>query len=207
MTANLNNLLRLGKSQIKPAAEVLAKAFQDDPLFTYFIPDASVRKNKLPQAFRMMVRYGVLYGEVYATSPNFEGVAVWLPADKVRVTLWRGIRSGGLTYTLNLGLKSILRQIAAGDCMASMHRRHASYPHWYLFLLGVDPALQGKGYASTLLRAMLARTDGEHLPCYLDNTNEKNVSMYQHFGFRVIEEYKVPNTQISIWAMLREPTS
>jgi hypothetical protein len=29
--------------------------------------------------------------------------------------------------------------------------------------------------------------------------------MYQHFGFKVVDEYKVPNTQVHLVAMLREP--
>jgi GNAT superfamily N-acetyltransferase len=65
--------------------------------------------------------------------------------------------------------------------------------------------LQGKGYASNLIKAMLNRADRDGLSCYLDNTNERNLPMYQHYGFRVIEEYKVPETGVSLWAMLRGP--
>lgn len=83
MVADLSHLVRLQKSQIKPAADVLARAFQDDPFNVYLLPDASERMNKLPHGFRMLVHYGVLYSELYATSPNLEGVAVWLPSEKV----------------------------------------------------------------------------------------------------------------------------
>ncbi len=38
MTDDLDGLVRLERSQIKPAAEVLARAFYDDPLFTYYFP-------------------------------------------------------------------------------------------------------------------------------------------------------------------------
>ena len=82
MGADLNDLVRLTKAQIKPAAETLVQAFQDDPLIAYFIPDASERNNKSPYIFHLLIRYGLLYGEVYAISPNLEGVAVWLPSEK-----------------------------------------------------------------------------------------------------------------------------
>jgi ribosomal protein S18 acetylase RimI-like enzyme len=68
----------------------------------------------------------------------------------------------------------------------------------------VDPAYQGKGYASRLLKPMLARIDRENMPCYLDTEEEKNVSIYQHFGFKVLEEVKIPSTDIILRAMLRE---
>lgn len=65
----MNNLARPNKSQIKPAVDVLAKAFQDDPVCVYFFSNASERMNKLPQGHRMLLHHGVLYGEVDATSP------------------------------------------------------------------------------------------------------------------------------------------
>lgn len=37
MVTDLNNLVRLTKSQIKPAGEMFARAFQDDLLYAYFI--------------------------------------------------------------------------------------------------------------------------------------------------------------------------
>lgn len=204
MIADLNNLLRLEKSQVRAASEVLSRAFHDDPLFSSFIPDPLQRKKKLHYLLETMVHYSVSYGEVYATSPNFEGVAVWLPFDKVEMTLWRGIRNGGLSIIFNLGLRSTFRQLSVSDLMSSRHKRHITSPHWYLYLLGVEPELQGKGYASKLVKAMLDRTDREGLACYLDNTNEKNLTMYQRYGFRVIEEYEIPRTGVKIWGMLKE---
>ena len=79
-----------------------------------------------------------------------------------------------------------------------------SFPHWYLQLLGVDPVYQGKGYASILLRAMFARIDEERLPCYVETQNEKNVPIYQHYGFKVVEEGIFPGSEVNTWAMLRE---
>jgi len=200
-----NNPIRLDKSQVRAAAQVLSRAFYDDPVFSYLIPDALQRRNKLHHLFETMVRYSVSYGEVYATSPNLEGIAVWLPSDRVEMTSWQGIRSGGLSIILKLGLRSTLRQLSLYDSMCSTHKCHILSPHWYLYLLGVEPELMGKGYASNLVKVVLNRTDRESLVCYLDNTNEKNLPMYQHYGFRVVEEYKVPKSGVSLWAMLREP--
>ncbi len=207
MIADLNNLVRLKEPQIKPAAEMLGRAFQDDPLFTHFFPDASERKSKLPYIFKFLIRYGVWYGEVYATSPNLEGVAVWLPPEKADMTLRRMIWSGDFSILFNLGMKFISRQRSITDYILSIHKRHAPFRHWFLQSIGVDPMFQGKGYAGTLLKAMFARIDQEHLPCYLETQNEKNVSIYQHYGFKVVEEFAIPGTEFSNWAMLREKSS
>ncbi|MDO9579913.1 MAG: hypothetical protein Q7J06_05025, partial [Bacteroidales bacterium] len=110
--ADLDKLVRLTKAQVRPAAGMLARAFQDDPLMAYFFPDASERENRLPYIFEFLIRYGILYGEVYATSPNLEGVAVWLPSEKVDMTPWRMIRSGDFSILFRLGTKSLRRQLA-----------------------------------------------------------------------------------------------
>lgn len=201
MAADLDGLVRLTKGQVKPAAEMMARAFHDYPLSAFFFPDDSEREKKQPVTFQSVLRYGVLYGEVYATSPNLEGVAVWLPHDKAHRTLWRNIRSGNLSLLFRGG--SIPRHMSFHEYSAAVHKRCAPFPHLYLQMLGIDPAHQGKGYSSLLLRAMFARIDKEGLPCFLETQAEKNVPLFRHLGFRVVEEGIVPGSNVSSWAMLR----
>lgn len=202
MADGLNSLVRLERSQIKSAGAMLARAFYDDPLSVYLIPDGSRRGKLLPYIFEFSTRFGVLYGEVYTTSHNLEGVAVWLPSEKADMTLRRVMRNGGLSLLPKLG-EDLIQRLPALNSISSLRKRHAPFRHWYLLLLGVDPLFQGKGYAGNLLRAMLARLDDEHLPCYLETQNGKNVAIYQHYGFKVVAEVLVPGTEIALWAMLR----
>ena len=90
-----------------------------------------------------------------------------------------------------------------GQYIDAVHSRMAPFKHWFLQTIGVDPQFQGRGYASKLLTPMLSRIDEESLPCYLETLEEQNVGLYEHFGFKVIEESKVPNTNLTNWAMLR----
>jgi len=200
---DLGNLVRLQQSQAKSAGEMLTRAFQDNPLLSYFIPNAIQRGNKLPCMFEFMVRLGISCGEAYVTSSNLEGVAIWLPPG-VNMTLWRMIRSGGLSLFFKLGMKSVLREWSADQFFASMRKRHTPFPHWYLALLGVEPKFQGKGYASRLLEPMLTRLDERHLPCFLETENERNVAIYQHYGFEVVEKATIPGAGLTSWAMLRQ---
>lgn len=117
------------------------------------------------------------------------------------------IRSGMLSAMLKLGRGYTVRIMRFGKHTTAIHKRHAPFRHWYLQLIGVDPMFQGKGYGGTLLTPMLARIDREHLPCYLETQNQKNVLLYQHYGFKVVEEVIIPGTEITFWAMLRERPS
>ncbi|TRO46654.1 GNAT family N-acetyltransferase [Candidatus Bathyarchaeota archaeon] len=202
----LKDLVRLTKLQSKPAGETLARAFQDDSLFVYLIPDVVERKTLLPILFEIMVRYGIRYGEVYATSPLMEGVACWLSPGKTEMILRRIINVAGFSliyYYIKFG-DVLSRFFSYNEYAAVLHHRYANVPHWYLSPIGVDPKFQGKGYGSSLLGSMLFRIDQEHLPCFVETQSQSNVSLYEHFGFHVVEKGVIPGTTLSHWAMLRE---
>lgn len=200
----MHSLFRLGQAQIKQAAEVLARAFQEDLLYTYVIPDADERKRILPHFFEFRVCYGILYGEVYAVSRNFEGVAVWIPSENAHMTQERIFRAGGFSLYLKAGSEVMSRLNSVGAYVSSTHRHHASFPHWHLSPMGVAPSFQGQGYGGAMLKAMLARLDREEVPCFLETQSERNVTFYQRYGFRVVEKGEIPGTEIPHWAMLRE---
>ena len=50
---------------------------------------------------------------------------------------------------------------------------HPEEPHWYLPLIGVDPAHQGKGHGGALMAYALQRCDRDHLAAYLESTNPR----------------------------------
>jgi len=207
MEAELASLVRLNDTHIRPAAEMLARAFHDEPLTIYFLPDYTDRQLHTSQFFQILVRYGVHYGEAYATSPNLEGVAVWFRSHKTITSAWRMIRCGAIPVLLRLTSDSIRRFWFFNKYASAVRKRHAPRYHWFLSPIGVDPLFQGRGYASTLLRPMLVRMDHEGLACYLDTQSEKNVAIYQHYGFKVVEEFRIPGANFNNWAMLREPSS
>lgn len=150
------------------------------------------------------IRYGILYGEVYGTSQNLEGVAVWIPFEKIEMTIFRLIRAKGFSLYFRLNDEIFSRLNYIENYILSIHKNLANFPHWYLSPIGVAKEFQGKGYASDLLRYMFMRIDQENLPCYLETQNEKNICIYEHFGFIIIEESVIPGTNITHWAMLRE---
>jgi hypothetical protein len=49
---------------------------------------------------------------------------------------------------------------------------------------------------------MLAKADEQQLPCYLESP-ERNVSLYEHFGFEVLEHISSPDSDNDIWLMMR----
>jgi ribosomal protein S18 acetylase RimI-like enzyme len=77
-------------------------------------------------------------------------------------------------------------------------------PHWYVPVLGVDPACQGQGIGGALLQPVLKLADLEHLVCYLDTNNEKNLAFYERYGFKVTGQERPDPASPYVWGMRRE---
>jgi ribosomal protein S18 acetylase RimI-like enzyme len=195
----------LAKEQIEQAALMLSQAFKDDPINHYAFPNPEERAKKMSYAYQYVLRYNLRYGRVFTTSSQLEGVSVWVHSDNLSSSFWRTLISGAMWSGMRMGFGAGRRMEQLDNYVDEIHRKLVPRKHWYLLILGIDPQHQGKGYASQLLNGMLRDTDEEGVPCYLETDGEQKVSMYQHFGFEVVDEYKVPNTQVHLVAMLREP--
>jgi ribosomal protein S18 acetylase RimI-like enzyme len=197
--------LPLGRHQIHEAGEALGRAFFDDPVFLWAIPDNAKRERVLPWLLGISVRYGNLYGEVHTTPGKAEGAAVWLPPGSTDMPLWRMIRAGFLAALLKLGLAELNRLNNANNYLDKLHKRDMPGTHWFLMTLGVDPARQGQGVGGALIRPVLARADADGLPCYLETSKERNLLFYQSHGFEILREVDIPNGGPRTWTMKRKP--
>jgi ribosomal protein S18 acetylase RimI-like enzyme len=84
-----------------------------------------------------------------------------------------------------------------------MEQFHPTGPHWYLPMIGVDPAHQGAGIGSALMIEGLKAVDREGSIAYLESSNPKNVSLYERYGFEVIGEIQSGSSPV-LRPMLRK---
>jgi ribosomal protein S18 acetylase RimI-like enzyme len=198
-------LLRLTPKERDAGAAVLGRAFAEYELLRYYFPDQTQRHAVANTFCLIPLSVCLKYGEVYATSEKLEGVAAWLPPGRAPLGVWQVIRSVRLPVVLRFGRQGAGRMWDYGRFVDSLHRKLVPYPHWYLQVIGVDPAYQGQGFSSRLIRPVLERIDRERMPCALDTNIDKNVAIYRHFGFEVISEDRLPGTEVTAFAMLRTP--
>ncbi len=198
-------LIRLTKDQIEPASEMLVRSFFNDPKLTHILPEKDARKERGRHLFAFELRYGLRYGRVFTTSPNLEGVAVWIPSERSAITFWRAMLCGGMALQRGLGKEAMARLEAFSNQVDEYHKKHLPDPHCYLFFIGVDPRHQGQGYGGKLMRPMLEWLDEKGMACYLNTQNEENIGLYEHFGFRVVEQVTLPGTAFVHTGMIRDP--
>lgn len=197
------NQILLHIEQIEQASQLLGKAFQDDPLMTYVVPAADARRRVLPSLFRVALRYCLRYGTVFTTE-NLEGVACCLPPGQTNPAIGRLARISLRGKPGWFGLPGLLRFLRASRYMDRTHAQIVPGPHWYLWVLGVEPENQGQGTGGKLLQIVLQQAREQGVPCYLETENPRNVPFYQKHGFRLVSESQVPRSQVHIYAMLWE---
>lgn len=207
VTDRPGKLLRLDSTHIDNAADVLASAFRDYPLNRYFYPDDAERARMTVSRFRSVVKRSVLYGEAYSTSDFMEGVVLWLPSRCLEMNLWQRLRCGDIGKQMRESRGARERVKIFYRYTHRLHRQLIQGEHMFLWVIGVAPDYQGNGLSSRLIGPMLSRLDDENLPCFVETHDEKNVLLYQHFGFKIVNESLVPDTSLKHWALLREPVS
>jgi len=204
MKKDIKSLVQINKDNTEPAIETLVRAFITYPLFKHYFPN-KVNREKISYYFlSFLVHSGIKYGAVYATSSNLEGIAIWMPSNHYPVTFWKALRSVPLSRIFGIGRYGGSKMRHFNDYIDGVHQRLVPFKHWFLQAIGIDPRFQGNGYASLLIRPMLFRIDKENLACYLETIDEKNIAIYQHFGFEIIERSIIPETGFTNWAMLRK---
>jgi GNAT superfamily N-acetyltransferase len=166
--------VRLAEGQVTASGAVLARAFANDPFFTYVLSDPVERERLMPPLMTAWTRYGLLFGEVYVTAAPVEASAIWLPPNLIRTEEQRD--RAGLTAVVSAfsdGARA--RYGAMGQHTGRIREAAPSVPHWHLPFMGVDPARQGLGLGTLLLRAGLSRVDQDGVECRLFTEQPRNV--------------------------------
>ena len=180
-------------------------AFFNYPIHTWTFPDEHERRAKLPAYFEMLVRYGLLYGDVQAVSPSCDGFAIYLLPGTGEMNAWRWIRAGYLKQSRVYGKAARRRDAAATANMQDIETKNAPGPHAFLMLLAVDPRAQGNGYATALVKGMLGRLAAARLGCYLETHDLANEAFYNRLGFATTGKYPVPGTPLTLVSLVWEP--
>lgn len=181
-------------------ARTLAAAFDDDPMMGYLLPVGTANRVARLTAFMGLgVKGGLRHDTVHVTDDLAAG-AVWRPPGHWKLAPSEMVRDAPALVGALRG-----RILTAFSALKVIEDAHPSEPHWYLEILGTEPASQGTGLGSAVMAPVLARCDDEGVPAYLESSKESNVPYYERHGFRVVEELALPKGGPSLWRMWREP--
>jgi ribosomal protein S18 acetylase RimI-like enzyme len=177
---------------------VLGRAYADDPIWSWVYPQPD-RSRRLARMFRSLLDATRDRGATVLTDQARRGAAIWQRSDDRSLGVLGNLRMG--TTMMASGAR-IRRSYAV---MRAIERRHPQEPHWYLAVLGTDPAHQGEGVGSALVRHVVDDQANISEPAYLETETEANVPFYERHGFEVIGQLDVPRGGPHLWLMWRDP--
>jgi ribosomal protein S18 acetylase RimI-like enzyme len=193
---------RASVSDVDALAQALARAFFDDPVASWAWRPDGLRIKALErfQAIRMRQ---LLVEEGVWTTADLQCAALWAPPRRWRSTLAE--TAALVPAFMHPRLIARMPLVAAG--WLGMERRHPAGPdHWYLAVLGTDPASQGRGLGSAVLGPVLEQCDRDGVGAYLESSKERNIDFYARHGFRVLGEVRLLRGP-RMWKMWRDPLS
>jgi len=177
------------------ALHTLMLAFAADPVVRWMYPDPQQYLTHFAPFAQAFAGRAFDHGAALRVEDG-RGVALWLPPD---------------VHADELEIAALLEQSVHPNRLNDVHAllEHMQQytpvqPHWYLPLLGVDPAHHGRGLGSRLLQHVLAICDRDRLPAYLEATSPRNVALYRRHGFRATGMIQLGTSPVIV-PMLREP--
>lgn len=186
--------------EVAGLAVVAAKAFFEDPVFTWWIPDADRRRATLPPFFELFLEAFLVHGEVHLDG-DAAGVVAWgPPANPMGIEDQEEFGRRIEELVADVDLPRLYEIVTAQE------EHHPSEPHYYLQWAAVVPDRQGEGIGSALLGPVLQRCDRDGIPAYTEATNLRNRRLYERHGFTFVGEI-APAGGPALYRMWRDPAS
>jgi GNAT superfamily N-acetyltransferase len=188
-------------AEIEALTDCVTRAFDDDPVMNFVVKHDERRLERIRVICRMfLTKLCLPHGEVYTTDA-LEGGAFWVPPGKYRTDILANLRLvPDMIRAAGIGRLPLVVSV-----LDAAEKKHPHEPHFYLPLLGVEPASQGRGIGTALMQPVLERCDREGIPAYLESSKERNVPLYERNGFRVTEVLELPKGGPPLWLMWRDP--
>ena len=191
--------------EIGDAADVLAVAFHDDPLFAFMLRRTSSRHRTLRTFFKAYLAVAVGAGRVTIDGDPIDGVAIWESPQAGSTSV--SLRQIGpflplLATAYPAGLR---RARPITNRTEAMHKTAAPGPHYYLDNLAVRAGSRGRGVAGRLVRPVVERADRDGVPAYTDTVNPENVTIYEHLGFALVDTAEITSTGITVFGLRHDP--
>lgn len=166
--------------------DLLQVAFEDNQSVNYIVKQDQKSRDRKARLMEYAYTTCERYGKIINTEDGY-GCALVLFPDQKKFSL----------QSLFLDLKLILGVTGLSRLFKILKREqliNAQHPHkriYYLWFIAVDPAHQGKGLGTALLRKLIADANSMQRPFYLETSTLKNIPWYEKNGFQVFHELDI----------------
>ncbi len=189
--------------------EVLKRAFLNDPLFNFLWPDERQRTRHIGTVIEFFLVASSRVITLDHSNGECAAVAGVAGPGEYPLTFFKTIALMPVLVKMMLSSLSptpltMMRKFVR--LYSGVERIHPRLPHWYILIIGVDPAHQGQSFGGRLLKKVLGWADEQGVLVYLECSNPNSLDFYARHGFEVKEQIIIPHGGPSIWGLSREPS-
>jgi GNAT superfamily N-acetyltransferase len=191
---------RLTAADADEAGNLLARAFQDEPIVVAALPDPADRVRLLPGLCATNIRCSCEFGEAWAIGDDpgdMAGVAYWLAMPEADLAAEQAARLGYDVLAAQWGDAWERLSAMEGNAIAAIGRLPRRWR--YLEMIGVAPDRQGKGLGSALLAKVLEDAALAGLPLVLVTDRAANLPFYERAGLKLVAQGAALNGTVPWW--------
>ncbi len=187
---------RAGGVKVRPMAagdmpavcELIGAAFADNPSTLANVRGDRVKAKHMMREAVRVAKFGRPWSSALVAVQEDEIVGALNAAP------WPHCQMG-IAQKIQTALSMIrIWQTALPRAFTMMSKREAHDPaeaHWHIGPIGVRSDRQGYGTGTALLAEFLSTVDQQNLPASLETDVDRNVTLYQRFGFNVTSREQI----------------
>jgi GNAT superfamily N-acetyltransferase len=187
-----------GLHRLPALAAIFGRAFIDEPMMRWPMGGSPDLAGQFTRCFGYFLEIALELGVVWEAG-EAHGVAVWIPPGLLEdwdTHPWNQTRIHALTDDGGSRYDAFWRWVAAHSPSETL---------WQLDSIAVDPSVQRRGIGGALIEAGLDRARVDGVGAFLSTGTERNVTIYEKYGFHVVESAKAPDDGPRIWFMRWDP--
>jgi ribosomal protein S18 acetylase RimI-like enzyme len=179
-------------------ADLLGRAFVVEPMMRWSLGVHGDVEERFVRCFEYFLERVIPAGTVWEAGQALGATAwiapgemdVWRDAQMTETRMHELTEDGGLRY----------------DAFWTwVDSRVPEGPLWFLDSVGVAGQARGRGIGGALIRFGLERARADDVDALLETGNPRNVLVYEHLGFRVVDAADAPDGGPRIWFMRWSP--
>ncbi len=205
-------LYRVQREDLPKLKELLTACFEEDPLYCSLIPDKETRERLLPELFECDLSEFFENCEIFADSRELNGVLVVSDESEPYhffqyyfTELKARLKTEEYLIREDMSLRTFCNFLLGRDYLNSrwtdqLHQEN----RLHLIYLAVRPSMQHHGISGVLINEAIRYAQEHRMMISLETHNEKNVSLYRHFGFKIYGVVEKPPFHLKQYCMVRE---
>jgi hypothetical protein len=193
------NITRADKQTV---IEIISQSMGELPGIKWIIGD---NPRKLSSRIHAMADY------LFETAFTHQGIILSSNKKGVAILFRKDIQKSALKDYWNMlkfllrctGIRRALEIYKRERYIESQRPCNGKYLHFWVFSV-LPSSREFGGAASELKNIIIAKSERQQLPIYLETSNPKNKRVYERYGFKVYHEWYVPHRDFTLWFMKRD---